>query len=194
MTHHDFKNELLTVATNFAQLAEMAPTIEKIALRCLHALERGNKLMFCGNGGSAADSQHLAAELVGRYKLERQALPAIALTVDTSILTALGNDYGYVSVFERQIEGLGKPGDVLIGISTSGNSDNVVRAFQKARTMGISTVALTGQTRSRMAELADDTLNVPSTVTNHIQEMHIAVGHLICEFIEIRLFNQQHNA
>ncbi len=183
-------NELNGVADGFRALAEYAATIEEIATQCTRAIQNGGKVMFCGNGGSAADSQHLAAEFVGRYKLERPALNSIALTVDTSILTAVGNDYGYDEVFRRQVEGIGKPGDVLIGLSTSGNSRNVLLAFRKAAEMGITTVALTGASGGKMKEAADIALPVPAAVTNHIQEMHITCGHLICEMTEKMLFQQ----
>lgn len=140
--------------------------------------------MLCGNGGSAADSQHIAAEFVGRFHKERISLPAIALTTDTSILTAVGNDYGYDVVFKRQVEGLGREGDVLIGISTSGNSKNVIEAFMEAKAKGIKTIAFTGEKESRSSEVADITLRVPSTVTARIQECHILSGHIICSFID----------
>ncbi|WPX40025.1 D-sedoheptulose 7-phosphate isomerase [Akkermansia sp. N21116] len=176
--------ELLEIAEHFKLLASYSGIIADAALHCRRALENNRKIMFCGNGGSAADSQHLAAELIGRYKLNRKAMNAIALTVDTSILTAVGNDYGYDTIFRRQVEGLGQEGDVLVGLSTSGNSENVVQAFLIARNMGISTIALTGQGGGKMKELADFCINVPSDATNHIQEMHIAVGHLICGLVE----------
>ncbi|MCQ2915062.1 MAG: D-sedoheptulose 7-phosphate isomerase [Alphaproteobacteria bacterium] len=169
---------------NFTQLKSLAPEIEKVAKVCIDAIKNGHKVMFCGNGGSAADSQHLAAELVGRYKMNRPAMNAIALTTDTSIITSIGNDYGYDDIFERQVEGLGLPGDVLIGISTSGNSKNVIRAMEKAKSKQIINVAFTGMGGGRMREYADYLINVPSEVTNHIQEMHITVGHLICGLIE----------
>lgn len=188
MSKEWISQELHSVAESFHTLAELSPTIAEIAERCATALKAGGKVMFCGNGGSAADSQHLAAEFVGRYKLERPALNSVALTVDTSILTAVGNDYGYDEVFRRQVEGIGKAGDVLIGLSTSGNSHNVVLAFEKARSMGITTVALTGAGGGKMKETADIALPVPATITNHIQEMHITCGHLICELTEKMLF------
>ena len=144
--------------------------------------------MFCGNGGSAADSQHLAAELVGRYKINRSAIPAMSLTVDTSALTAIANDFGYEQVFVRQVEGLGKAGDCLVGISTSGNSQNIVNAFLKAKEMGIKTIAFTGEGGGKMRELADICLNVPSSATNNIQEMHIACGHILCDIVEKYFF------
>lgn len=176
--------ELRTVASHMEELAKQASVIARIAELCVHALQSGGKVMFCGNGGSAADSQHLAAEFVGRYKMERRALHAVALTVDTSVLTAVGNDYGYDEVFRRQVEGIGRAGDVLIGLSTSGNSTNVLRAFEQAGEMGISTVALTGAGGGLMQKVADVCLAVPSSVTNHIQEMHITAGHLVCELVE----------
>ena len=177
-------NEILGVADGFRALSAHADTISRMADACVQALRAGRKVMFCGNGGSAADSQHLAAELVGRYKMERKAMASIALTVDTSILTAIGNDYGYDDVFRRQVEGLGEAGDVLIGLSTSGNSKNVLLAMQQAKEMGITTLALTGAGGGRMAEQADICLAVPAKATNHIQEMHITCGHLICELVE----------
>lgn len=162
--------------------------ILEIVEACVKALKAGKKVMFCGNGGSAADSQHLAAELVGRYKMERRALNSIALTVDTSILTAIGNDYGYDDVFRRQVEGLGQEGDVLIGLSTSGNSRNVLLAFEQAKAMGITTVAFTGFKGGKMKEVADICLNVTAEVTNHIQELHIMSGHFICELVEKAMY------
>ena len=178
------ENEFRNISCNFINLQALAPQIEKVSEVCIEALKNGNKIMFCGNGGSAADSQHLAAELVGRYKMNRPAMNAIALTVDTSILTAVGNDYGYDTIFERQVEGLGKEGDVLVGLSTSGNSKNVLLAFEMAKKKGIKTVAMTGKSGGKMKETADYTINVPSDTTNNIQEMHIAVGHLLCGVIE----------
>jgi D-sedoheptulose 7-phosphate isomerase len=144
--------------------------------------------MFCGNGGSAADAQHLAAELIGRYKLDRAPLPALALTVDTSALTAIANDYSFDEIFARQVRGIGRANDVLIAISTSGTSSNVLRAIEAAREKGITTIGLTGQSGGRMRQLCDICVSVPSDQTNHIQEMHIAIGHMICGAVEQRLF------
>ena len=144
------ESEFRNISCNFIHLQALAPQIEQAATMCIEALRRGNKIMFCGNGGSAADSQHLAAELVGRYKMNRPAMNAVALTVDTSILTAVGNDYGYDTIFERQVEGIGKEGDVLVGLSTSGNSKNVLLAFAKAKKQGIKTLALTGNAGGKM--------------------------------------------
>jgi D-sedoheptulose 7-phosphate isomerase len=171
-------------AENFAQLAAQADEVAEAARRIVAALRDGGKVMFCGNGGSAADSQHLAAELMGRYLKEREPLPAIALTTDSSALTAIGNDYAFDEIFSRQVRGLGRRGDVLVGISTSGNSTNVVAAFAAARTRGIVTIALTGAAGGLMQEHADLCIRVPSSATPRVQEMHIAVGHMICDLVE----------
>ncbi len=181
--------EILALSHALARLAEEAPSVlAPLADVCIDSLNNGGKVLFCGNGGSAADAQHLAAELIGRYKLNRRAIAALALTTDTSILTALGNDYGYDTIFARQVEGLGRRGDVLIGLSTSGNSRNVLNAMGKASQMGLVTAAFTGEDGGEMARIADHVLRVPSRVTNHIQEMHITCGHLLCELIERELF------
>lgn len=163
---------------------EVMNVIEEMAARCKAALATGNKILFCGNGGSAADSQHIAAELIGRFQKERRSLAAIALTTDTSILTAVGNDYGFEDLFSRQVEGLGRSGDILIGISTSGNSKNVVKAVEAARNVGMHTFAFTGESGGKLAELCDLTFAVPSKVTARIQEMHILAGHILCELVE----------
>lgn len=152
------------------------------------ALRSGGKILVCGNGGSAADAQHFAAELIGRFEKERESLPAIALTTDTSILTALGNDYGFDSVFERQIKGLGRTGDVLIGISTSGNSPNVVRAVARAKESGLTTIGLLGNDGGKIAPLADIPVIVPHWVTARIQEAHIFILHYWAAAIEGELF------
>ena len=148
------------------------------------ALKNGNKILFCGNGGSAADCQHLAAELVGRFVKERRGLPAIALTTDTSILTAVGNDYGYENVFARQVEALGQKGDVLMAITTSGNSANVIKAAEIAKAQGLTVIGFSGGRGGRIAELADLCLNAPSLVTARVQEVHILVGHLLCQLCD----------
>jgi len=163
-------------------------TIEEISDICYSSLANGNKLIFCGNGGSAADSQHLAAEFMGRFLMDRDPVPALALTTDTSALTAIGNDYGYDQVFARQLRGIGSKGDVLVGISTSGNSGNVVNAIHAAKAMGITTVGFTGSSGGAMGSLCNVTLRVPSDETNHIQECHITTGHLICKIVEERMF------
>lgn len=148
------------------------------------ALKKGNKILICGNGGSAADSQHFAAELSGRYKKERKALAGIALTTDTSALTAIGNDYGFEFIFSRQVEALGREGDVLVGISTSGKSPNVLEAFKKARELKIRTIGLSGKGGGKMNELGDFNLVVPSDDTARIQEIHILIIHCLCQIID----------
>ena len=158
--------------------------LERIASKMSAAIQRGNKILWCGNGGSAGDSQHLAAELVGRFLRERRALPSIALTTNTSILSAIGNDYGYELIFRRQVEALCAAGDVLVGISTSGNSRNVCLALEKAREMGAYTVAFTGMKAGGMSSIAEETLQIPSTETPRIQEGHILCGHMLCDYIE----------
>ena len=179
------------VSQNYSELAHLAPEIEKSSHEILEALKRGNKILVCGNGGSAADSQHFVAELVGRYKTERQALAAVALSVDTSILTAVSNDYGYEQVFARQVTALGQTGDLLCGISTSGNSQNVVLAMQQAKIQGLRTLALTGQNGGKLQDIANFVIKVPSTHTNHIQEMHIGIIHMWCEYIDTCFFNEK---
>ena len=152
------------------------------------AMQQGRKLMVAGNGGSAADSQHLVAEFVSRLTVDRRALPAIALTVDTSILTAIGNDYDYQNVFERQVEAMGQRGDVFLALSTSGNSKNILKGLQCARAMGIKTIGFSGNGGGRMAELCDYSVVVPSSVTMNIQECHIALEHIFCMLVEKRIF------
>ena len=166
------------------QLRSCQPVLERIARTMSKAILDGKKILWCGNGGSAADSQHLAAELIGRFLQERRALPSIALTTNTSILTAIGNDYGYEHVFRRQVEALCQPGDVLVGLSTSGNSKNICLALETARGIGTITVAFTGKNGGLMAGLADETLYIPSEETPRIQESHILCGHMICDYIE----------
>lgn len=165
-------------------MRKIMPEVASAGLRVRTALEKGRKILICGNGGSAADSQHMAAEFVGRFVKERQSLPALALTVDTSLLTAVGNDYGFDCVFSRQVEGLGQEGDVLIAISTSGNSANVVKAVKTAKEKGIYVIALTGENGGILAKESDLCLAVPSQVTARIQEMHIMIIHMICEIVE----------
>lgn len=163
--------------------------IADIAESLTSALEKGNKVLFCGNGGSAADAQHLAAELLGKFKMERRALPSIALTVNTSALTAIANDYAYEDVFARLVEAHGVPGDILVGISTSGNSKNVARAMDRAREMGLKTVGFVGRNPGVIGQRSDICLCVPSDDTARIQESHITVGHIVCGLIEHRMFD-----
>jgi len=184
-----------------AYLKETAETVSRTYERCADAIGEaaaavaesvrgGGKVLICGNGGSAADSQHLAAELVSTLTLDRRrpAIPAVALTTDSSILTAVSNDFGFEGVFARQVEALGKPGDVLIGISTSGNSEDVLLAVERARHQGIRTVALTGESGGKLAGLADVAVQVPSSETSHIQEAHLAVEQLIAFLVEDDLY------
>lgn len=160
------------------------PVIEDMAKICEKALRSGHKILICGNGGSAADAQHIAAEFVGRFHNERCSLPAIALTTDTSILTAVGNDYSFAHVFSRQVEGLGNPGDVLWGISTSGNSPDVLEALKTAREKGLTTIGSTGKTGGVMVLWCDAFLVVPDEVTARIQEIHMLAAHIICQIID----------
>ena len=162
--------------------------IEKVAKLCVELYRGPNKTILAGNGGSAADAQHIAAELVGRYGFDRPSIPSLALTTDTSNLTAIGNDYGYDKVFSRQLEGMGQSGDIFIGISTSGNSINIINAFNSAKAKGITTVALVGRDGGEMAKLADISLIVPSNSTPRIQESHILIGHILCDIIEKEIF------
>ena len=164
--------------------------VAQVAMQIVKSLRADGKVLFFGNGGSAADAQHLAAEFTGRYLRERRALPALALHANTSALTAIGNDYGFDFVFARQLEALGKEGDVAVGISTSGNSSNVVRAMEVAKSKSIYTVALVGASGGAMKELADCALCMPSNETPRIQECHILTGHLICEIVEEMLFDE----
>ncbi|MGD8875345.1 MAG: D-sedoheptulose 7-phosphate isomerase [Gammaproteobacteria bacterium] len=174
-------------------LADVAlvSSVRQVADECIAAYRRGNRVLLAGNGGSAADAQHLAAEFVGRYGFNRQGLSAIAFTTDTSMLTAIGNDYGFEQVFRRQLEANGSQGDVFVGISTSGNSANIISALEFAREAGIVTVGLTGQGGGRMKALCDYSIQVPSTSTPRIQESHIMLGHIICGIVEDRLFGGQ---
>ena len=173
------------------QIEHQRPVLESIARAMSAALRSGRKILWCGNGGSAADSQHMAAEIVGRFRRERRGLPSIALTTDTSILTAVSNDYGFETVFARQVEALGDEGDVLIGISTSGNSRNVVEALTAARASNIVTVAFTGAGGGRIATLADHLFAVQSRDTARIQEAHILAGHMLCDWIELDCLQSQ---
>ena len=180
MIKSELEGHLATIKATFALEAD----IKKACETAVATLKAGGKILLCGNGGSAADAQHIAAELTGRYKTERGALAGIALTTDTSALTAIGNDYGYEFVFSRQLEALGREGDLLIAISTSGNSGNVLKALELARKIGIKTIGLSGRTGGAMNELCDLNLVVPSNDTPRIQEMHIMIGHIICQAID----------
>lgn len=179
-----------SIATKQAILANqpLLDTIQSVANAMVKALKDGKRILWCGNGGSAADAQHLAAELSGRFYYDRPPLNSEAMHCNTSYLTAVANDYGYDLIYARMIDGACKPGDVLVGISTSGNSTNICNAFRKAKELGVITVAMTGETGGKMKEMADHLLNVPSTDTPRIQESHIMIGHIICEIVEATIF------
>ena len=162
----------------------MIPVIEKASKLVVETLKRGNKVLLCGNGGSAADAQHISAELTGRYKTDRKGLACIALTTDTSALTAIGNDFGYDRIFQRQVEALAVKGDLLIGISTSGNSANIIKAFNCAKTIGCNVMGMSGQGGGLMNTACDLNLIIPSNDTPRIQEMHILMGHIICQAVD----------
>ena len=167
------------------QLEKQRAVLESIAAAMSSVVNRKGKILWCGNGGSAADSQHLAAEFVGRFRRERRALASIALTTDSSILTAVANDYGFETVFSRQVEALGNPGDLIVGISTSGNSLNIIAALEAARTQGLRTVGFTGEVGGRIAHCADHLLAIASRNTARIQEAHIFAGHILCDWIDM---------
>ena len=170
-----------------ALMAAVSSAVEAIT----DCFRNGGRVYFCGNGGSAADAQHLAAEFSGRFYFDRPVLPSEALHCNTSYLTAVANDYGYEQVFSRIISGIGQKGDILVGLSTSGNSDNIVRAFEVCRQKGVRTIAMTGATGGRMKDLSDLLINIPSTDTPRIQEAHITVGHIICELVEQAIFGKK---
>ena len=168
-----------------ATMESIGDSLEIAAKLCIESLQNGGKILIFGNGGSAADAQHIAAELVGRYKVERKGLPAIALTTDTSALTSIGNDYGYNHVFDRQVEALANKGDVVIGISTGGSSGNVISALKLAKDIGCKTIGFSGRDGGEMNTLCDVNLVVPAQDTPRIQEMHIVIGHTICHLIDL---------
>lgn len=177
------KQELLEDEHLVKQIQTVTEVITK-------AFQNGNAVYFAGNGGSAADAQHLAAEFSGRFYKDRKALPSDALHCNSSYLTAVANDYSYDVIYARLLEGLAKPGDVLVGISTSGNSANIVKAFEMAKNIGVTTIGFTGQKGGQMKDLGDYLINIPSNTTPRIQEAHILVGHIICELVEINIFGK----
>ncbi|MBL8004943.1 MAG: D-sedoheptulose 7-phosphate isomerase [Candidatus Kapabacteria bacterium] len=195
MISNDYIQSVITdsIETKQRLLATETETIMSTAQVLIQSLKQGGTILFCGNGGSAADCQHIAAELVVRLRgsVERRAIPAIALTTDSSILTACGNDYGYDEVFARSVEAYGKKGDVLVGITTSGNSPNVQKAVEKAKSQGVITIGLLGGNGGKLKNECDHSLIVPSTVTARIQESHILIGHIWCELIEEALFPEK---
>ncbi len=179
---------LKEISDNFLQLSKnKVDVISDAAHMMIECLENNGKIMFCGNGGSAGDSQHLAAELVGRYRKDRKPLAAISLTTDTSSITAISNDYSFDKIFERQVEAIGRGNDLLFAISTSGSSRNVINAIMKAKEMNIRVIGLTGKNGNEMNNICDVLINVPADRTDRIQEMHIAIGQILCEIIENKL-------
>ena len=181
---NEFNSHLETIQ---AVIGQMEENLAKASQLAVDTLKQGNKILLCGNGGSAADAQHIAAELTGRYKTERRGLPGIALTTDTSALTAIANDYGYDRVFDRQVEALANRGDLLIGISTSGNSSNIISALNIAKDLGCSTIGFSGKDGGKMNKICDINLVVPSNNTPRIQEIHILLGHTMCQIIDDEL-------
>ena len=179
----DVKQQLLADESLIHQIQTVTDVITK-------AFQNGNAVYFAGNGGSAADAQHLSAEFSGRFYKDRKALPSDALHCNSSYLTAVANDYSFDVIYARLLEGLAKPGDVLVGISTSGNSGNIVKAFEMAKTIGVTTIGFTGQNGGKLKDLGDYLINVPSNTTPRIQESHILVGHIICELVEINIFGK----
>ena len=172
-----------------SKLVDSADTIWEAVDCIIDSLKAGGKVLLCGNGGSAADSQHIAAELVGRFEKDRKALPALALTTDTSILTAVSNDYGFAHIFYRQVEAMGKKGDVLMGLSTSGKSENVRLALKKAKELQLHTISLIGNNLDcPLSEFSDIIISIPSSYTPYIQEAHITIGHIICDLVENHFF------
>lgn len=184
-------NDSISVKQKILEDATLVHLIQEVADECIAACSRGNRILLAGNGGSAADAQHIAAEFVSRYAFDRPGLAAISFTTDTSILTAIGNDYGYEQIFRRQLEANGRQGDVFIGISTSGNSPNILAALQCARELGIISVGLTGQGEKKMRQHCDYCIRVPSESTPRIQESHILLGHIICGMVEGAMFDSQ---
>ncbi len=180
--------ESINVKSKLLEDAVLLQTIEQVVEAIIEAFNEGNKVLFCGNGGSAADAQHLAAEFSGRFYTDRNPLPSEALHCNTSYLTAVANDYGYEFVYSRIVKGTGKPGDVIVGLSTSGNSANITLALQTAREIGMKTVGLTGEGGGKMKDWCDFLIAVPSKDTPRIQESHITIGHIICQLVEERLF------
>jgi|TARA_B100001750_G_scaffold50080_1_gene37965 D-sedoheptulose 7-phosphate isomerase len=177
--------ESISIKSDLLGDTNLINNIEIASKKCIEAINNNHKILIAGNGGSASDSQHFAAEIVGRYEVNRDAKAAIALTTDTSILTAIANDFGYEYVFSRQIEGLGKPNDIFIAISTSGNSKNIIESLKSANKLGLTTIGLTGKTAGNMKDLVDILLNVPSEKTSRIQESHIMILQIICLLLEI---------
>jgi len=180
----------INVKADILKDEKLLQTVKDCVEVIVAAFKNGNKVLFCGNGGSAADAQHLAAEFSGRFYTDRDALPAEALHCNTSYITAVANDYGYDVIYSRIIKGIGRKGDIIVGLSTSGNSENIIKAFEVAREKGMVTISFTGATGGKMKDLSDHLINVPSTDTPRIQESHITLGHIICQLVEESYFAQ----
>lgn len=183
-------NESIEVKKKLLENIEIMKLIKKVSLKCVEVYKNGNKTLIAGNGGSAADAQHIAGEFVSRFYFDRPGLASIALTTDTSIITAIGNDYGYEKLFSRQVQANGVKGDIFIGISTSGNSANVIEALKECKEKGIITVGLTGEKGGKMSEMCDYCIRVPSNETPRVQEAHILIGHIICAVVEEAIFGK----
>lgn len=184
----EYLNECIELHSQITMNPALILTIENIANICVDAYKKERKMLICGNGGSASDAMHMVGELVGRFKKERRGIPAIALNENPIVITALSNDYDYNLVFQKQVVAYGEKGDVLLGLSTSGNSKNIINAMNQAKMLGLTTIALTGRTGGQLLGICDYTLCVPSSDTAHIQEIHICVIHLLCKIIEDSLF------
>lgn len=183
----------IDVKQKLSDSQKLMDLIQEVALKCVEVYKNGNKTLIAGNGGSAADAQHIAGEFVSRFYFDRPGLASVALTTDTSIMTAIGNDYGYEKLFSRQVQANGIKGDMFIGISTSGNSANVIEALKECKEKGIITVGLTGEKGGKMAEICDFCIKVPSNETPRVQEAHILIGHIICAVVEEAIFGKGFN-
>lgn len=183
-------NKSINIKNEILSNNKLLKSILMVSDVCLEAFKSGNKVIFAGNGGSAADSQHIAAEFVSRFRFDRPALPSIALSTDTSMLTAIGNDYGYKYIFSRQLAANSKPGDIFVGITTSGNSENIIEAIQNCKSLGLTSVTLVGNNGGKVSNLADHSICVPSSSTELIQESHIMIGHIICGYVEDSMFQE----
>ena len=182
------RRTLIDISNNFLELTNSIDDLEEASSCIIKTLENGGKIMFCGNGGSAADSQHLAAELIGRYRINRDPLSAIALTTDTSTITAVANDFSFDEIFSRQVQAIGHNNDLLYAVSTSGESQNVINAIKMAKNMNIRVIGVTGRDSSQFEKLCDISINAPADTPDRIQEMHIAIGQIICEIVEMHFF------
>tara|TARA_B100000989_G_scaffold61473_1_gene42311 strand:- start:10196 stop:10774 length:579 start_codon:yes stop_codon:yes gene_type:complete len=187
---YDQLNESISVQNKILEDESLIDEIEKASFKCVEILKKGNKILLAGNGGSAADSQHIAGELVSRFAFDRPGLSAVALTTDTSIITAVGNDYGYESLFSRQIQALGNEGDIFLAYSTSGESPNILKALEEAKNNKIVSIGMTGSRKGSMNKLCDFLIEIPSIDTPKIQEGHLVVGHIICGIIEKEIFGK----